>query len=131
MGKLIEAADRVVDHVGDHDFGKASEREAVHAATETLLNCTDGSFDFTDVTVGGDDVHGDGTNIVTDAVKFIVGVDVTHSETAGTVDVDDRLDYGEDGLVSAVCDVGDGPETNSAGNSVKETDALHEEKSIA
>ncbi|KAI2491007.1 hypothetical protein MHU86_23575 [Fragilaria crotonensis] len=100
----------------------------MHAAAETLLNRTDGAFDFTDVAVGGDSIHVDGANVVADAVKFVVGVDVADGEAARAVDVDDRLEFCEDGLVGAVGDVGDGPETDAAGNSVEETDTLHEEE---
>ncbi len=75
--------------MGDHQFGKSTEREAVHAGTKALLDGSDRTFDLTNMTVGGYNVHCNRADVLTDAREFIVGVNVADSEASGTVEVDD------------------------------------------
>ena len=75
----------VIEHVADHEFGDAFERQTVNAGTETLLDSLNGAFNFANVTVSSDNVHSDRVDVVTKALKLIVTVDVAYSKTAGLV----------------------------------------------
>jgi hypothetical protein len=91
--ETVEAANGVTHHVVKQQLGQTFERKAVDARTESLLYGTDRPFDFADVTVGGDNVHFDGTEGFAKAFKFTVGVNVTHYETAYDVKMNSGLQF--------------------------------------
>lgn len=61
------------------------EREAVHTSAKSLLDGANGALNLAHVTVSRDNVHGDGVNVFTDALKFVISVNVADVETAGLV----------------------------------------------
>jgi hypothetical protein len=83
--ELVQTANDVVDHMTYHEFREAFKRETVYACAEALLNSADRAFDFAHVAIGGDDDHGDGVDVVTDAFKFVVGMNVAYGETTRLV----------------------------------------------
>ena len=46
--KLVEAADRVREHMGNHETRQSFERDAKDHGTEALLDCPNGAFDLVD-----------------------------------------------------------------------------------
>ena len=80
--KLVEKTDNVGDHAGNDKFGKTLVGKAVSAGTKALLDCTDRALNLTDVGVGGDHVHRDGSDLVTDAFEFVIALDVMNNKTS-------------------------------------------------
>ena len=54
--ELVEAANRIEQHVLDHQLGEVLKRKAVDTRSQTLLKRAIGTFNFADVRVGRDDV---------------------------------------------------------------------------
>ena len=63
----------------------------------TLLHSPNGSFDFTDMVVGGGNVEPGREDVVSDALKCHVGVQIGDVETPGLVHFQKRLDLTEEG----------------------------------
>jgi hypothetical protein len=112
--KLVETADNVCDHVADEKFGEAAVGEAVSASAEGLLDGANGTFDFANVTIRGNDVEMDGGKSKACALKFLVPVDVNNVETADGVKVDGGLKLGDNGFGRAVGDWGNSTEADVA-----------------
>ena len=96
---------------------------------DALLDRADGTLDFADVAVGGNEVEVHGLERVAHTGEYLVGMDVDNVETAVCV----KADHGGeklllDGLKFAVGDRADGAEHEVAGDSVKETVTLNVKK---
>ncbi len=111
-----------------HELGQTTEREAVNARSQTLLERTDGAFDFANVTVRGNNVHLDGSKFIPNALKLAVGMDVSHVEAAGLVELDGRVRLAEDGVATPVSHGAHGAKTYVPRYRVIEWNALHEKK---
>ena len=103
-GKLVEIADNVGNQVMDEKTRKAAKRKAVDTGPQTFFHRADRSFNLTDVAVGGDDVEGNRKDVVANAIKFIIGVDVTNVETTGGVCLEDGGKVGKNGAFVAIGD---------------------------
>ncbi len=115
---MVETPDNVGDHVPDHKCGKAAIGKTMGTRAEAFFNRPNGVFDFADVGISGHHVHVCRMNIVSNALKFLITVDVTHSETAGSVELDDSVNLLEYGFARSVRNRCDGEETNVAGDGV-------------
>ena len=62
----------------------------------TLLHCPNGLFDFANVDVSGGNVEPGREDVVLDALKFHVGVQIGDVETPGLVHCQNRLDLTEE-----------------------------------
>lgn len=102
--------------------------EAVSAGTKALLDSTDRALNLTDVEVGGDHVHLDGSDLVTDAFEFVIAMEVSNNKTTGCVEFDHSRELGEDGGLFTVRDVTDCPKTDATRDGVQEAVALHKEE---
>ena len=71
--ELVEAADHIDYEVSDEKLGDARERETMDARLESFFDSSYGSFDLTDVTVGGTNVEFDRSEFITNAIKFMAG----------------------------------------------------------
>jgi hypothetical protein len=97
----------------------------VNGGVRTLLHCLNGSFDFANVVVGRGDVESRWENIVTDALKFHVGMQIGDVENPGLAHCQDRLDLTETGSFVPVEYWGNGAELNFARDGVKKRVALN------
>lgn len=124
----VEAPDSVSHHVDNQELWDAFERETMHSGAKALLNGTDGSLDFADVTVGGDNVKVHGVEGLPNALKFLVGMQGTDVETTSFIKADDGFERLQHRGASTVGDGADGPEVDVAGDGVKKDMSLHEEE---
>jgi len=76
-----------------------------------LLESADGMLNLTHVTVRGNDVHVNGEYIITDALKFVVSMDVVNSKVASMIQADDGLSLLKNGRLGPVWDLRNGTET--------------------
>jgi hypothetical protein len=60
IGKMVEEADNIGDHVLEEDPGEEPTREDVCTSTEALLDGADGAIDLADVPVACTDTAGGG-----------------------------------------------------------------------
>ena len=98
------------------------------AGANALLNGPDGPFNFANMTVGGDNIESDGKEGVSDALKFVVSVNIADGETARGIGV---YDVGEAGKHGIAAPVGDGEHCAVAEvtrDGVKEGDLLDVEE---
>jgi hypothetical protein len=92
----------------------------VNGGARTLLHRPNGSFDFANVVGGGGDVESQWEDIVTDALKFHVGMQIGDVVTPGLVHCQDWLDLTEKGCFVPVEYWRNGEELNFARYGVKE-----------
>ncbi len=128
MWEVIQTADNIRDHVTEHELGKASERETVDARAEAILDSANGAFNFTNVTVGSDNVHFAWSNGLADAFKFGVSMDILDEKATVTVKLEKRGNFLKDGFVAAIRHQSDCAETHPAGDSVQKTVSLDEKE---
>ena len=64
-------------HFLDEEPGKSCERHTVNGDADTLLNCSDGAFDFADMSVGGCGIKGNGREFVVETFEFHAQGDVS------------------------------------------------------
>ena len=96
----------------------------MNTGPQALLKRAVGAFDFANMRVGRKDIHINRTEVVMDALKFAIGVDVANLKVARFVDVDGVGCFTENGVVGAVGD----PKTNVPGDGAEKRKALHEEE---
>ena len=97
----------------------------MNGGTRTLLHRPNGSFDFTNMVVGSGNVEPGREDVVSDALKFHVGVQIGDVETPGLVHCHNRLDLAEEGCFVPVEYWGNGAELNFARDGVKKRVALN------
>ena len=68
----------------------------MNGGARTFLHSPNGLFDFTDMVVGGGNVEPGREDVVSDALKFHVGVQIGDVETPGLVHCQNRLDLTEE-----------------------------------
>jgi hypothetical protein len=124
------AANGVRDHMGDHEPRQPFERKAMDQGSEELLDRPDGMLDFTDVAIGGGNVHLDlhRAEELPYTLELVVRVNVTNPKTAGLVQTDgagESLGYG---IERPIRNRDGGAVPNSAGDRVKEIVPLYKEE---
>jgi len=96
----------------------------VDGGARTFLHSPNGLFDFTDLVVGGGNVEPGRKDVVSDALKFHVGVQIGDLETPGLVHLQNRLDLTEEGCFVSVEYGSNGAELNFARDGMKKRVAL-------
>jgi len=91
----------------------------VNGGARTLLHSPNGLFDFTNMVVGGGNVQPGREDIVSDALKFHVGLQIGDVETPGLVHCQNRLDLTEKGCFVSDEYGSNGVEFNFARDDVK------------
>ena len=91
----------------------------MNKGTEPLLNCSNGTFNFADVTVGGNDVEIDVREIVFDTVEFGVAVNAGEDEASGGVRIANSAELFDDGWTRTVWDRGASSELEITGDGVQ------------
>jgi len=91
----------------------------VDGGARTLLHSPNGSFDFTNMVAGGGNVEPGREDVVSDALKFHVGVQIGDVETPGLVHGHNRLDLTEKDCFVPVEYRGNSAELNFARDGVK------------
>lgn len=84
------------------------------AGAKAFFDCADGSLDFTNVAIGGNNVEMSRRQGQAGAFKFIVAVYVADGETADGVKLDHSCELVDDGFGRAIRDENDGAETDVA-----------------
>jgi hypothetical protein len=92
----VKKTDDVKNHVLQKEPGKTTEGEAVRASTETLLDGTDGTLDFTDMAVMWDEVEVDRQKVGCHTGEFGVSMDITDAKTPCRVQGNNGTEFGED-----------------------------------
>jgi len=91
----------------------------VDGGARTLFHSPNGSFAFTDMLVGRGNVEPGREDVVSDALKFHVGVQIGHVETPGLVHCHNRFDLTEKGCFVSVEYGSNGAELNFARDGMK------------
>jgi hypothetical protein len=112
----------------NHQFWEAPVRESMDSTSYTLLERAHGALNLTNVLVRGDRLKMDRVNVMTNAGKLMVGVQVANAKATGPVEVEDGLQGGKHGAFAAGRDVRKGAKTNVASDGVEETHLLNEKK---
>ena len=126
--KLVETAHGVGNDVNDEQLGNALEWKPVNGGTEAFLDSFDRTFHFANMAVRRNNVHVDGPDLLLDALKFLVGVDVNDGETAGAVEVDDEVHFAKNRVVGPIRYRGNRSKTDGTGDRVEEWMSLNKEK---
>jgi hypothetical protein len=124
----VEEAGDLDDSPVDENFRKATVREAMYKRSKTLLDGADGPLNFANVAVSGNNVKVNVREMVADAFKFMIAVDVAEKETALRILVDDGSERTNNGGPGPVGDWCNGAEAKVARNGVKETELLHKKE---
>lgn len=97
MRKHVEASDGVGHEVSDEEARDAFERETMDGGSKPTFDRLDRAFNFADVTVGRNDIEGDGENVLADAGELGIRVYIAHVETTGAVETDGRTCLAKNG----------------------------------
>jgi hypothetical protein len=125
---LVETAENLGDNRFQENEGEAAERETVGKRAEPLLDGAYGSFDFSDVSIGSNNVEMNRGKVGSNGGKFMVTVNIGDGKTADGIKIDDTAEFFGDGRSGAVGDRDGGAETYVTRDGVKETLFLDEEK---
>lgn len=124
----IEEAGDLDDSPVDENFRKATVWEAMYKRSKTLLDGADGPLNFANVAVRGDNVEVNVREMIADAFKFMIAMDVAEKETTLRILVDDGSERTNNGGAGPVGEWCNGAETKVARDGVKETELLHEKE---
>ena len=100
----------------------------MQARVRSLLDRSVGPFDFPNMTVGGHNFHVNRRHIRTDALKFMITMDVADFKSTKGVGGDDGTQGCNDGGLFAIGNVHGGAEHEMTGNGVKKTTGLGRRK---
>ena len=100
----------------------------MRTGSKTLLDCPDGALDLSHVAIGGDNVKNNWSECLSDTLKFVVSMDVSHGESSSTVQFDDAAHLRENGFARPIGDWCNRSETDSSGDGVQKNHALDKEK---
>ena len=89
-------------------LGRRLKGRPWNTTAQALLERAIGTFDFTDVRVGRNDVENNGEEIGANTFKLAVSMNVTDLEAAGLINGDDVSNLGEDSVVGAIGHTRDG-----------------------
>ena len=96
--------------------------------TNSLLDSSDGAFNFSDMTVGGYNVHRERTNMIPNTNELIIRMYITYMKAACVVEFKYSQRLTQDGLESTIGYGTDGTKTDVAGNCVIKCVSLYKEK---
>jgi len=85
---LVQTVKDMGNHVVKEQFREPFVRQAVGTGTKAFFDGPYGPFDFTDMTVGGNNVDVDGEESSANAFELVVAVDAGNVETTAGVGLD-------------------------------------------
>jgi len=97
--ELVQCLGRVENELLNHQFGETFEMEAMYGGSCVLLHCPNGTFNFSNVIVGGGDIQLRWEHIISYTFKFHVSMYVGDGKPPGLVKVEYRSCFMEKGCL--------------------------------